>query len=181
MAQPQHSPEALTLARVTPRSGAVLELRSDDFTAEGPISQRQAGAGGNISPALGWTAAPGAGAYAIIVEDPDAPRERPFVHWLIWNIPRAATSLPGGVPAEAHPAGPDGPVQGRNDMGAWGWFGPQPPPGHGVHHYHFQIFALDGPLTIAPESDLRTLLQAMQGRVIADGELVGTYETPAPH
>ena len=176
---PQHSPEALTLGRVTPRSGAPIEVRSADFDAEGPIPERNAGSGGNRSPALSWTRVEGAGAYAIIVEDPDAPRERPFVHWLIWNIPGNASELPAGLQVAQHPNGPEGPVQGRNDHGDYGWFGPQPPPGHGVHHYHIQVFALDGPLTLRPDADLRALTQAMQGRIIADGEMVGTYETPA--
>jgi Raf kinase inhibitor-like YbhB/YbcL family protein len=175
---PDHSPEALTLGRITPRSGDPIEVTSDDFAPEGRIGERFSGSGGNVSPGLRWTAVPGAGGYAVIVEDPDAPRERPFVHWLVWNIPGNVNSLPPGIAAHAEPAGSAGPVQGRNDMGGWGYFGPQPPTGHGVHHYHFQVFALDGPLTVAPEADLRTLVGSMQGRVLAQGEVVGTFETP---
>jgi Raf kinase inhibitor-like YbhB/YbcL family protein len=179
--QPQHSPEALTLGRVTPRSGAAIEVSSGDFEAEGPIPERNVASGGNRSPALSWTRVEGAGSYVIVVEDPDAPRERPFVHWMIWNIPGNASELPAGLQVAQHPNGPQGPIQGRNDHGDYGWWGPSPPPGHGVHHYHFQVFALDGPLGLHPDADLRTLTQAMQGRILADGELVATYETPAAH
>jgi hypothetical protein len=120
----------------------------------------------------------GAGAYAIILEDPDAPMERPFVHWLIWNIPADVDWLPEGIPNNASPVTPQGAVQGRNDNGSYGYFGPRPPAGTGTHHYHFQIFALDGPLTLHADADIRALVDAMKGRVIADAELVGTYAAP---
>ena|SRR5438067_729527 len=180
-AAPEHSPEALSLARIQPRNpGAVLELVSDALGADGGIDLRHSAYGGNLSPPLRWTPLEGAGAYALILEDPDAPRERPFVHWLIWNIPGETTSLPEGLPNSADLVSPQNAVQGRNDNGSFGYFGPRPPPGHGLHHYHFQIFALDGPLSLRPEkADLRALVDAMKGRVLADGELVGLFEAPA--
>ena len=179
-AAPQHSPQALSLARVEPRNpGAVLEMVSDALGADGAIDLRHTAYGDNLSPPLRWTPVEGAGAYALILEDPDAPRETPFVHWLIWNIPGEATSLAEGVPIGAHLTTPQNTVQGRNDNGSFGYFGPRPPAGHGPHHYHFQIFALDGPLTLKPEdADLRALVDAMKGRVLADGELVGVFEAP---
>jgi len=68
-------------------------------------------------------------------------------------------------------------VQAKNDSGTIGWFGPKPPAGHGVHHYHFQLFALDGPLTLHPlETDVRILTDAIKGRTVASGEVVGTFE-----
>jgi hypothetical protein len=180
MAQtPQRSPEALSLARVTPRSpGTTLEMVSDALGADGSIDLRHTAFGDNLSPPLRWTPVEGAGAYAIILEDPDAPMEHPFVHWLIWNIPGAATSLPEGLPNTEHLVTPQNAIQGHNGMGSVGYFGPRPPPGTGVHHYHFQIFALDGPLTLKGEADLRALVDAMKGRVLADGELVGTFAAP---
>jgi len=180
-AAPQHSPQALSLARLQPRNpGAVLEMVSDALGADGAIDLRHSAYGDNLSPPLRWTPVEGAGAYALILEDPDAPRETPFVHWLIWNIPAQATSLAEGLPNSAHLVTPQNAVQGRNDNGSFGYFGPRPPAGHGPHHYHFQIFALDGPLTLKPEgADLRSLVDAMKGRVLADGELVGVFEAPA--
>jgi len=180
-AAPQHSPQALSLARVQPHHpGAVLEIVSDALGANGAIDLRHSAYGDNLSPPLRWTPVEGAGAYALILEDPDAPRETPFVHWLIWNIPGAAASLPEGLANRAHLVSPQNAAQGRNDNGSFGYFGPRPPAGHGPHHYHFQMFALDGPLTLKPESaDQRALVDAMKGRVLADGELVGVFEAPA--
>lgn len=180
-ATPQHSPEALAIARIEPRSrAAVIEMVSDALGADGAIDLRHSAYGDNLSPPLRWTPVEGAGAYAIILEDPDAPRERPFVHWMIWNLPATAASLPEGLANTERLVSPQNAVQGRNDTGGWGYFGPRPPAGHGVHHYHFQIFALDGPLTLKPgETDLRKLVDAMKGRVLAEGELIGAFEAPA--
>lgn len=174
--RPQHSPESLTIGRITPRTGEGIELSSEAFPDEGKIDRRHSGYGDNLSPPLRWTPVKGAGAYAIVVEDPDAPMEHPFVHWMIWNIPGQVDSLPEGVPNNPELVSPQGAIQGMNNNDSAGYFGPHPPAGHGLHHYHFQIFALDGPLTLHPDADLRALTNAMQGRVIADGELVGTYE-----
>jgi Raf kinase inhibitor-like YbhB/YbcL family protein len=176
--RPQHSPEALTIGRITPRTGAGIELSSEAFPDEGKIDLRHSGYGDNLSPPLRWTPVVGAGAYVIVLEDPDAPMEHPFVHWMIWNIPGQVTSLSEGVPNNAELVTPQGAIQGTNNNDSAGYFGPRPPAGHGLHHYHFQIFALDGPLTLHSDADLRALTNAMQGRVIADGELVGTYEQP---
>ena len=176
---PLHSPEALSLARVEPRElGATLEVISEAIDTDGAIEARYSSYGRNLSPPLRWTPVDGAGAYAIIVEDPDAPMEKPFVHWMIWNIPGGVDWLPEGLPNTAHPVTPQHAVQGKNDDGSFGYFGPRPPRGTGLHHYHFQIFALDGPLTLKPDADLRALVDAMKGRVLADGELVGTSAAP---
>src|SRR5690606_3614426 len=108
----------------------------------------------NRSPPLQWDPVPGAVSYALIVEDPDAPRELPYVHWLIWNIPGDRRDLPEGIAGETDPPGVGGAVQGRNDSGTYGWFGPKPPPGHGVHRYYFQLFALDYRLEMGPDTPL---------------------------
>ena len=177
---PQHSPEALSLGRITPREpGATLELLSEAIGIDSAIDLRHTAYGSNLSPPLRWTPVEGAGAYALILEDPDAPGEKPFVHWLIWNIPGSLDFLPEGLPNNEHPVTPQGAVQAKNDNGSYGYFGPRPPAGTGVHHYHLQIFALDGPLTLKSDADIRALVNAMQGRVLADSELIGTFEAPA--
>jgi Raf kinase inhibitor-like YbhB/YbcL family protein len=179
MDHPQHSPEALSLARITPREHAVaLDLLSTAIGTDGAIDPRYTAYGDNLSPPLRWGRVDGAGAYAIILEDPDAPMEKPFVHWLIWNIPGSVDALPEGLPAGERPAMPAGAVQARNDNGSFGYYGPRPPAGTGVHHYHFQIFALDGPLTLKSDADIRALVDAMKGRVLADSELIGTVAAP---
>jgi Raf kinase inhibitor-like YbhB/YbcL family protein len=145
-------------------AGAAMTLKSPAFAPGGAIPSQYSAYGENRSPPLTWTAAPGARAYALTLRDPDA-RPGPFTHWLVWNIPGAATRLPaGGLP---------GAVQGRNDTGGVGYFGPRPPAG--VHHYHFRIMALDAPLALPAGADLAALTKALQGHVTAEAELVGTF------
>ena len=181
-ATPQHSPQALSLGRIEPWSpGAALELTSTAIDTAGVIEARHSALGGNVSPPLDWNEVENAGAYALIVEDPDAPREHPFLHWMIWNIRGEVTALEEGLPNTDRLITPQDSVQGCNDNGSFGYFGPQPPAGTGPHHYHFQLFALDGPMDLDPaRTDLRTLVDAMKGRVIADTELVGIFEAPEP-
>ena len=171
--------QAVTLARVRPRQPAArIEMVSDGLGADGAMDRRHSAYADNLSPPLRWTPVEGARAYALVLEDPDAPMERPFVHWLVWNLPADGTSLPEGLPDDARLASPRGALQGANDARAIGYFGPRPPKGHGVHHYHFQMFALDGPLNLPAGADLRQLTEALRGHVLADGELVGTFEAP---
>jgi hypothetical protein len=178
--QRQHGPGALTLARITPRDpGVTVRVTSEAVGADGSIDLRHSAYGDGVSPPLGWTPVAGAGAYAIILEDPDAPGATPFVHWLIWNIPGDVSSLPEGVPNTGRPAWPQGATQARNGVGTYGYFGPRPPRGTGTHHYHFQVFALDHRLVLRGDADIRALTQAMDGHVLADGELVGTFAAPA--
>jgi Raf kinase inhibitor-like YbhB/YbcL family protein len=151
-----------------------IRVSSPAFASGARIPDRHA-AEQNVSPALSWSGAPRATReIAIVVEDPDAPTLEPFVHWVIYGIPGATTNLAEGVGrATSLPAGV---VQGKNSPGGRDYFGPKPPPGHGVHHYHFQVFALDTALGLGPSADRRTLIEAMDGHVLAQGELVGTYE-----
>lgn len=176
---PEHSGAAISILKIQPRDDTPIVITSEGVGVDGVIADSHAAEGDNRSPPLAWTEVEGARSWALIVEDPDAPREDPFVHWLIWNIPAAATALPEGLANLNRLVSPQDAVQGRNDMKSHGWFGPRPPPGHGVHHYYFQLFAVDGPLDLDPEVPLAILVDALKGRVIASGQLVGTYETPA--
>ncbi len=178
---PNHSGDAIAIQKVQAfgeggQDGIVLTTPSLD--PDGHLEDRHSAYHENRSPPLVWTPVENAVAYAIVVEDPDAPRERPFVHWLIWNIPGEATSLPEGLPTEASLGLIGGATQGLNDNGTAGWFGPRPPPGHGLHRYHFQIFALAARLEFAPDTPLDVLLNALKGDTLADGLLVATYEAP---
>ena len=175
-ANPEHSGEAISILKVQPHRPQGIAVFSAAIDVDGRIDPRYSADGENFSPPLSWSPVSDAGAYALIVEDPDAPREHPFVHWMIWNIPGEVDRLPEGIPPKIHPISPQGAVQGLNDRGETGYMGPKPPPGHGLHHYHFQLFALDGPLDIQPDADLRTLVDAIKGRTIASGEMVGTFK-----
>jgi Raf kinase inhibitor-like YbhB/YbcL family protein len=157
----------LTFSGMPPAKAAdrTIRLTSPGFAAGGAIPRRYSADGGNHTPPLAWTKLSGARAYAVVLRDPDAPSGT-FTHWLIWNIPGSASSL-----AEDGGAGA---VLGLNDTGAIGYFGPQPP--SGLHHYHFQIFALDAPLPLAAGADLTHLNAAMRGHILARGELVGTFQ-----
>lgn len=174
----QHSGESITIMRIQPRDQHGIEVTSPAVGTNGKIEDRYSAYHDNLSPPLNWTAVPGAKAYALVVEDPDAPRDTPFLHWIAWDIPGEATALPAGIANAAHPVSPQGMIQGKNDNGSYGWFGPRPPRGHGAHHYHFQLFALDAPLGMDAGSRLEEVVNALKAHTIAEGELVGTYEAP---
>lgn len=147
-------------------------LRSDVLQPGQPIPARYTCDGGDRSPPLAWAGAPaGTRAFALIVDDPDAPGG-PFTHWVLFDLPAEARELPEGLP----PSGrlPQGGVQGRNDFGRLGYNGPCPPRGR-PHRYRFTLYALDGPVGLRPGAAKEELLRAIEGHVLDRGELVGTY------
>jgi Raf kinase inhibitor-like YbhB/YbcL family protein len=153
-----------------------ITVRSDAFEADGKIPKKYTGEGENISPSLRWTEVPAAAKeFALIVDDPDAPGKNPFVHWVLYNVLPTVDSLKEGVEKTPEPSMPVGARQGRNSAGTIGYFGPMPPPGR-VHHYHFHLYALDKAMDLKPEMQKEQVLDAMQGHILAEGELVGTYE-----
>lgn len=157
-----------------------LTVQSPAFTEGHEIPRRHTGDGEDLSPPLTWTTLPaGTKELALIVDDPDAPSEEPWVHWVLYGIPPTPEGLPEGVQPDAAPSAPAGARHGRNSWDATGFGGPAPPPGHGVHHYHFKLYALDSPLGLEPGIDKRTLMNAMSGHILGHGELVGTYQRPA--
>ncbi|HLI65416.1 MAG TPA: YbhB/YbcL family Raf kinase inhibitor-like protein [Caulobacteraceae bacterium] len=164
--------KTLALQRVQPKSSRPIVVTSDAFHAGGSIDLKHTAYGDNLSPPLHWSAVPSARVYAVVLEDPDAPKPAPFVHWLIWNV--QTNGLPEGVPTQTAPAA----IQGRNENGGIGFYGPHPPPLTGAHHYHFEVFALDAPLGLGGGADLGALVKAMQGHVLADGQLVATFKAP---
>jgi Raf kinase inhibitor-like YbhB/YbcL family protein len=177
---PEHSGAAISIQKIKPFGEGQMILSTTSINLEGRLDDRHSAYHENRSPPLVWTPIRDAAAYAIIVEDPDAPRGLPFVHWLIWNIPGEATSLPEGLPPHPSLGLIGGAVQGKNDNATIGYFGPRPPVGHGVHRYHFQIFALAAPLSFAPYTPLETIVSALKGDTLADGDLIVTYEAPNP-
>jgi Raf kinase inhibitor-like YbhB/YbcL family protein len=148
---------------------AVVQLRSDDFADGQRIPTRFSCDGEDVSPSLRWEDLPdGTVQLALTCEDPDAPRGT-FVHWVMWNTDPS----PGGIdPGEI----PHGARQGRNDFGNDSYGGPCPPPGHGVHHYHFTLYALSEPIDLEEGASIDNLRSAMNGKVLHQATLIGTYE-----
>ena len=154
-----------------------LSIQSTAFGEGQPIPQLYTGEGQDISPPLSWSdIPPSAKELAMIVDDPDAPRDQPWVHWVIYKIPADALGLAKGIPTDAQLSAPAGALQGSNTSGDIGYHGPMPPPGHGLHHYHFKLYALDTQLDLKAGANKQALLTAMEGHILATGELVGTYQ-----
>ncbi len=149
-----------------------FSLTSAAFAAGGRIPPAFTADGRDSSPALSWVNPPaGTQAFALVCDDPDAPVGT-WVHWVIWNVPAAAKGMAEGVRAVA--TLPDGSVQGKNDFGRIGYGGPSPPRGK-PHRYFFRLYALKEKLPLAAGASRRDLEKAMQGKVLATVELVGTY------
>jgi len=146
-----------------------LSITSIAFEQHGKIPRQYTIDGDNRSPPLSWKGVPsGTRQLALVCFDPDAPLPKGFTHWVIYGIPPGANSIPEG--------GGGSFVQGLNGMGKPGYIGPAPPPGHGVHHYYFWLYALgDGP-ELKLGLNLEDLMDAIGGRVLAQARLVGTYE-----
>jgi Raf kinase inhibitor-like YbhB/YbcL family protein len=154
-----------------------LEVRTESFMSRSPMTSKYTQMGDSISPSLEWQGAPAdAISLAIICEDPDAPMPEPCVHWIAYNIPPRLSELPEGLPAGDLPQGGK---HGKNYLGKTEYAGPKPPVGHGAHHYHFQVFALDRELNFFGPPDRNAMVDAMRGHVLAQGEVVGTYERSA--
>jgi Raf kinase inhibitor-like YbhB/YbcL family protein len=129
--------------------------------------------GTGIPPQLAWSATPaGTVSFALIVTDPDAPG-RTFVHWVLYDLPATTRSLHEGVQLLGQLA--DGSRQGRNDFGKIGYGGPCPPPGS-PHHYVFTLYALNAELNQPVGATQAHVEAAMQGHILASGELVGLFK-----
>jgi len=147
---------------------AKLDLTSEAFQNGQPIPTQFTCDGANQTPALHWGEPPaGTKSFALVIDDPDAPSGT-FCHWGVFDIPASARSIGGGQKAG---------TEVTNDFGKPGYGGPCPPKGHGPHHYHFKLFALDvDRLDLSPNAKVVAVENAASKHAIAQGELVGTYE-----
>ena len=144
-----------------------LELTSPAFDEGEPIPERYSCDGDDVSPPLEWSFLPdGTASLALIVHDPDAP-SGDFTHWLAWNIDPSPERLDEGAPV---------PAEGTHGFGRTGYAGPCPPPGHGSHRYFFHLYALDGELDLEAGAAKEQLQEALDGRVLGEARLMGTYE-----
>ena len=148
-------------------------MTSPAFAHNGAIPREYTCDADDNAPALEWSGAPsGTKSFALIVDDPDAPDPKApkmtYVHWVLYDIPPAATGIPRGG------ATPTGARDGKNDWKRTAYGGPCPPIGR--HRYFFKLYALDGPLGDLKSPTKDALLKAMQGHVLAEAVLMGTYE-----
>lgn len=145
-----------------------LSVTSEWFENGGPLPARCTVDGEGLPPPLLWSEPPPATRELVLIcEDPDAPLAEPFVHWLVYDISAETRALDAEKATHAR--------QGQNSKLQNRFAPAAPPPGHGVHHYHFQLFALDAPLALDQGEGRGRLLDYMEGHVIAFGEIVGTY------
>jgi Raf kinase inhibitor-like YbhB/YbcL family protein len=155
--------------------GGTLTVSSSAFKDGQPIPEEYTDYGKGKSIPLGWSNLPsGTKSVAILMDDPDARTDRPFVHWLIYDIPPGTRSLEAGLPTKPRLDAPKGALQGNNSRGSIGYFGPRPPKGDPPHHYQIKVYALDQALKLEPGADEDTLLKAMSGHVLGQGHLMGT-------
>jgi para-nitrobenzyl esterase len=160
----------LALTTIPAKGGAKLTVSSPSFQSGGDIPFEYTQYRGNTFPGLTWTPGPaGTRSYAIIMQDTDAiVRGGPILHWTMYNIPAGTTSLPKGMTAP-----PSGASYGPNIRGAnQAYMGPRTPAGP-KHRYHFGVFALDTTLPADPALSYEAMAAAMQGHVLASGEVIG--------
>ena len=147
-------------------------LTSAAFQAEGAIPSKFTCEGQDVSPEFSWRdAPPETKTFAFVLHDPDAPRAGGFTHWLVYNIPANTGHIGEGVPKQEKV--PDLGLQGKNDSGKVGYMGPCPP--SGTHRYVAHLYALDAELPLAPGASHEELSSAMEGHILAQAELAGTY------
>lgn len=153
-----------------------LRIHSPAFDDEGAIPSRYTCDGQDVSPPLAWADWPaGTQSLALVVDDPDAPDPRApktvWVHWVLYDLPPTAGGLAEGIAPEDLPRGTR---EGRNDWKRTGWGGPCPPVGR--HRYYFKLYALDCVLSDLHQPTKKELLAAMEGHVLAEAQLMGTYQ-----
>ena len=163
------------------RLGAdTIELSSPAFAHGGRLPVRFTADGEGVSPPLVWADPPeGTAGFALIVEDPDAPASKPLVHAIVWDMPPDERRIAEGVIVADGTGGEDGDV-GRNSFLREGWLPPDPPTGHGEHDYVFQLFALSERPRLDASPGRGAFVEAIAGRVLAAGVLIGTYSRGAP-
>jgi Raf kinase inhibitor-like YbhB/YbcL family protein len=150
-----------------------LHLTATAFADGQPIPRRNTADDQDLSPALQWTGAPPATkSLALICDDPDSPGGT-WVHWVVYDLPPSAAGFSEGVAKSPELA--NGAKQGVNDFKRIGYNGPAPPPGK-PHRYFFKLYALDLAPGLKPGFTKGELLKAMEGHILAQGQLVGTYQ-----
>jgi Raf kinase inhibitor-like YbhB/YbcL family protein len=159
-------------------SAHAMQLTSPAFASGGRLALVQVNSrcgGRNRSPALEWTGAPpGALSYALTLFDPDAGGGRGFWHWLVFNIAAGSTGLPEG--AGSGNGLPQGAIEAENDFGEAAYGGACPPPGSGIHHYEFALYALGVPKApFGAQANAAHLSAWLKAHALATATLIGLY------
>jgi Raf kinase inhibitor-like YbhB/YbcL family protein len=151
----------------------VFRLTSTGFSGGQRIPKRYTCEGEDLSPPLSWSDAPSATrSFMLMCDDPDAPAGN-WHHWALFDVPPTVTKLNEGLPRDAHV---EAMRQAINDFGETSYGGPCPPCGHGVHHYHFRMLALDvDKLPVKERAKCKEAEAAARAHVVATAELIGTY------
>lgn len=164
----------LGVAMVSSAYAASFKISSSDFKHNTPIPKEFTCEGANKAPRLQWQSAPAqTKSFVLICDDPDAPAGT-WVHWVVYNISVAKTDL--SYITDRSDKLSDGTMQGTNSWPHVGYDGPCPPIGHGVHHYHFKLYALDAILNLKPKATKQEVEAAMKNHILAHTETVGLYE-----
>lgn len=149
-----------------------IQVTSPAFQNEGMIPPKYTADGSDVSPPLKFGNVPeGAKSLALINDDPDAPVGT-WIHWVMWNIKSDTTELAENIPPDK--TLPDGSKQGITSYGRHGYGGPAPP--SGTHRYYFKVYALDTELNLPDKAGKQELLKAMEGHILAQGQLMGKYK-----
>ncbi len=150
-----------------------IRLTSSAFSEGAPIPAMHTCDGRDLSPPLKWSnIPPGTKSFALVCDDPDAPVGI-WVHWVLYGLPGSATELQEGLPTAETLV--NGAKQGLNDFRRVGYGGPCPP-GGSPHRYFFKLYALNAELDLLPKATKKNLLRAMEGHILAEGHLMGTYQ-----
>ncbi len=171
--------DALAMHRLDQGSAlGAIDLRSLAFADHAPIPSHCTADGPGVSPPLHWTGVPSAAAsLVLIVEDADSPTPQPLVHAIVVGLAPADGALAEGALASPDHEGV-GLQTGKNSFLRDRWLPPDPPPGHGVHRYAFQLFALDAAPSFSDSPGREEVVDALRANAIAHGCLIGTYERP---
>ena len=156
----------------TEKPAMPFELTSTSFTQGEPIPVKYSCDGEDISPPLAWGDPPeGTGSFALIMDDPDAPVGT-WDHWIVFNLPAEVRELPENMPSGMK-FGDVAATFGVNSWGRSDYGGPCPP--GGTHRYFFKFYALDITLSLDESANKSQVLAAMEGHILAEAELMGTY------
>ncbi len=181
VAPPPFQGPVLATDRVLSPAVDMLDVSSSAFAAGAPIPMVYSRYAKSFSFPVSWTPGPRATqGYAVVVEDPDSGQPQPTLHWLAYNIPARTLSLSKNVHNTAVIRGAKGLMQGINSKGGVGYVGPHPKIGDPPHHYHVQVFALSKILPLGGGASLDQVLEAMHDHILAEGEMIGTFEAPKP-